>query len=144
MCGRSGKDFPIGLTQDIKMGSCVFKFDVPHQWIEQRHVGPVLVYCDGVMSCLRHDIPVWQHNGQSTTVTRTTYTCFMCSRWLLQAGTVVIWSQMVKSYIKPKKNIFHISDVFICMSFMWPKDSLRVKSDGRHTHMLRVVQSLRI
>ena len=25
-----------GLTQDIKMGSCVFQCDVPHQWIAQR------------------------------------------------------------------------------------------------------------
>ena len=34
------------LTQDIKMGSCVFQFDVPCQWIAQRQVGPVSVYCD--------------------------------------------------------------------------------------------------
>ena len=59
-----------GLTQDIKMGSCVFQCDVPHQWIAQRQVGPVSVYCDGVgcrVLCLRHGIPVWQHIGQSTT-----------------------------------------------------------------------------
>ena len=37
-----------GLTQDIKMGSCVFYCDVPHQWISQRRVSPVSVYCDGV------------------------------------------------------------------------------------------------
>ena len=24
-----------GLTQDIKMGNCVFQCDVPHQWIAQ-------------------------------------------------------------------------------------------------------------
>ena len=30
-----------GLTQDIKMGSCVFQCDVPHQWITQRQVGRV-------------------------------------------------------------------------------------------------------
>ena len=29
LCGRSG------LTQDNKMGSCVFQCDVPHQWIAQ-------------------------------------------------------------------------------------------------------------
>ena len=29
------------------MGSCVFQFDVPHQWIAQPQVGPVFVYCDG-------------------------------------------------------------------------------------------------
>ena len=37
-----------GLTQDIKLGSCVFQCDVPHRWIAQRQVGPVSVYCDGV------------------------------------------------------------------------------------------------
>ena len=36
------------------MDSYVFQCDVPHQWIAQRHVGPVYVYCDGVsvMSCV--------------------------------------------------------------------------------------------
>ena len=61
-----------GLTQDIKMGSCVFQCDVPHRWIAQRQVGPVSVYCDGVGCrdlCLRHGISVWQHIGQSTTAT---------------------------------------------------------------------------
>ena len=32
-----------GLTQDIKMGSCVFQCDVPHQWTAQ--FGPVSAYC---------------------------------------------------------------------------------------------------
>ena len=62
-----------GLTQDIKMGSCVFQCDVPHQWIAQRQVGPVSVYCDGVgcrVLCLQQGISVWQHIGQSTTATR--------------------------------------------------------------------------
>ena len=36
------------LTQDIKMGRCVFQYDVQHQWIAQRQVGHVSVYCDGV------------------------------------------------------------------------------------------------
>ena len=61
-----------GLTQDIKMGSCVFQCDVPHQRLAQRQVGPVSVYCDGVgcrVLCLRHGISVWQHIGQSTTAT---------------------------------------------------------------------------
>ena len=61
-----------GLTQDIKMGSCVFQCDVPHQLIAQRQVGPVSVYCDGVGShvlCLRHGVPVRQHIGQSPTAT---------------------------------------------------------------------------
>ena len=61
-----------GLTQDIKMGSCVFQCDVPHRWIAQRQVGSVSVYCDGVgcrVLCLRHGISVWQHIGQSTTAT---------------------------------------------------------------------------
>ena len=59
-----------GLTQDIKMGSCVFQFGVPHQWLAQRQVGSVSVYCDGVgchVLCLRYDIPVRRHIGQSTT-----------------------------------------------------------------------------
>ena len=43
-----GKISQSGLTQDIKMGSGVFQCDVPHQWIAQRQVGPVSVYCDRV------------------------------------------------------------------------------------------------
>ena len=61
-----------GLTQDFEMGSCVFQCDVPHQWIAQRQVGPVSVFCDGVgcrVLCLRRGIPVWQHIGQSTIAT---------------------------------------------------------------------------
>ena len=61
-----------GLTQDTKMGSCVFQCDVPHRWIAQRQIGPVYVYCDGMgchVLCLRHGISVWQHVGQSTTAT---------------------------------------------------------------------------
>ena len=67
-----GKVSRLGLTQDLKMGSCVFQCDVPNQWIAQRQVGPVSVHCDGVgcrVLCLRHGIPVWQHIGQSTTAT---------------------------------------------------------------------------
>ena len=33
-------------SADIKMGSCVFQCDVPHQWIAQLQA--VSVYCDGV------------------------------------------------------------------------------------------------
>ena len=54
-----------GVTQVIKMGSCVFQCDVPHQWIAQRQVGPVSVYCDGVgcrVLCLRHGISVWDND----------------------------------------------------------------------------------
>ena len=61
-----------GLTQDIKMGSCVFQCDVQHQWMAQRQVGHVSVYCDGVgcrVLCLWHGISVWQHIGQSITAT---------------------------------------------------------------------------
>ena len=61
-----------GLTQDIKMGSCVFQCDVPHQWIAQRQVCPVSVYCYRVgchVLSLRHGNLVWQHIGQSTTAT---------------------------------------------------------------------------
>ena len=71
MEGR-GRISQSGLTQDIKMGSCVFQCDVLHKWIAERQVGPMSVYCDGVgchVLCLRHGIPVWQHIGQSTTVT---------------------------------------------------------------------------
>ena len=45
------------------MDSYVFQCDVPRQWIAQRQVGPVSIYCDGVgchALCLRHGIPVWQ------------------------------------------------------------------------------------
>ena len=64
--------FRSGLIQDIIMGSCVFQCDVQHQWITQRQVCPVSVYCDGVgchVLCLRHGIPMWQHIGQSTIAT---------------------------------------------------------------------------
>ena len=67
-----GSIYWLGFTQDIKMGSCLFQCDVPRQWIAQQQVGPVSVYCDVVgchVLCLRHDIPVWQHIGQSTTAT---------------------------------------------------------------------------
>ena len=56
----------------------VFQCDVPHQWIAQRQVGPVSVYCDGVgchVLCLQHDIPIWQHIGQSTIATRRPRQC---------------------------------------------------------------------
>ena len=43
-----GRIYRSGQNQDIKMGSCVFQCDVPHQWIAQRQVGPVSVYCDWV------------------------------------------------------------------------------------------------
>ena len=61
-----------GLTQDMKMSSCVLQCDVQHQWIAQLQVGPVSVLCDGVgchVLCLRHDVPVWQHIGHSITAT---------------------------------------------------------------------------
>ena len=54
-------------TQDIKMGSCVFQCDIPHQWIAQRKVGYMPIYCGRLechVQCLRHGIPVWQHIGQ--------------------------------------------------------------------------------
>ena len=57
----------MGLTQDIKMTFCVFQCDVPHQWIEQRQVGPVFVYYDRTgchVLCLQCCIPVWQHNDE--------------------------------------------------------------------------------
>ena len=58
-----GRISRLGLTQDFRFGSCVFQCDVPHQWIAQQ-VGLPL-YCDEMgynVLCLRHGIPVWQHN----------------------------------------------------------------------------------
>ena len=72
VCGRSGMYFLVMADLRHKIGSFVVQCDVRHQWIAQRQVGLVSVYCDGVgcyVLCLRHDIPVWQHNGQSTTAT---------------------------------------------------------------------------
>ena len=73
-----GRISRLGLIQDTKTGSCVFQCDVPHQWIAQRQVGPVSVYCDGwgVVPCVC---------GMA----------FLCDITLvkvplLQAGTVVI------------------------------------------------------
>ena len=54
----------------FKKGSCFFPCNVPCQCITHRQVGPD--YCDGVgchALCLRHGIPVWQHNCQSITAT---------------------------------------------------------------------------
>ena len=54
------------------MGNCLFQCDAPHQWISQRQVAIVSIYCDGVgcnVLCLRHGIYVWKHIGQSTTAT---------------------------------------------------------------------------
>ena len=48
------------------MGSCVFQCNVPHQWIAQRQVSPVSVYCDGV-GCRVHHMK--HHIGQITTAT---------------------------------------------------------------------------
>ena len=70
-----------GLTQDIKIGSCVYQCDIPHQWIAQWQVGPVSVCCDGVechVLCLRHGIRVWQPIGQITTAT-SSHHCDMTS-----------------------------------------------------------------
>ena len=62
----------VKVGEDIELGSCVFQCDVPHQWIAQRQVGPVSVYCNGMgchVLCLWHGISVWQGIGQSTTTT---------------------------------------------------------------------------
>ena len=67
-----GRISRLSLTQDIKMGICVFQCDVPYQRIAQRQVGPVSVYCDGVgchVLCLQHGVPMGQYIGQSTTAT---------------------------------------------------------------------------
>ena len=73
------------------MGSCGFQCDIPHQWIEQRPVGLVSVYCDGVgchVLCLRHDIPVRQHIGQIP---------------LLHAGNVANDLRCLKVTLNPNK-----------------------------------------
>ena len=53
---RLGRISWSGLTQDIKMGSCVFQCDSPYQWIAQRQVGPgpclYTVTAWGVISCV--------------------------------------------------------------------------------------------
>ena len=72
MCEGWGRISRLGLTQEIKMDSCVFKCDFPHKWIAQRQVDPVSVYCHWVgchVLCLQHGIPMWQHIGQSITAT---------------------------------------------------------------------------
>ena len=82
-----------GLTQDIKMGSCVFQCDVRHQWIAQRQVDPVSVYCDGVgchVLCLPHGIPVWQHIGTTATSRLVSWLCLTSHLQRGHLGTVVI------------------------------------------------------
>ena len=81
-----------GLTQDIKMGSCVFQCDVPHQGIAQRQVGLFLYTVTGwdAMSCVCCMV-------------------FLCGSTLvkvplLQSGTVVVWPKiMFKSDVKPER-----------------------------------------
>ena len=51
-----------GLTQYIKTGSCCFQYNsATHQWIAQRKIASVYVYCDDVcvLSCVcgMHGIP---------------------------------------------------------------------------------------
>ena len=97
---KMASDLRSGLTQDIKMGSCecLFQCDVPHQWIAQRQVGPVSVYCDGwgFMSCVCGMV-------------------FLCGSTLVKvpllqtaAGTDVIGPQMFKSDVKTKHPIKQI------------------------------------
>ena len=53
------------------MGCCVLQCGIQHQWIAQRQVGPVSVYCDGLgchVLCLPHGIPVWQYISPKTKV----------------------------------------------------------------------------
>ena len=47
-----GRISRLGLTQDIKMGSCVFQCEVPHRWIAQRQVWfRVCILWRGGVSC---------------------------------------------------------------------------------------------
>ena len=135
-----------GLTQDIKMGSFVFQCDVPHQWIAQRQVGPVSVYCDRVVChvlcilwwdmvscpvsvhceglgydvlCLYTTVAGW---GVMSCVCGMTFLCgsTLVKVPLLQAGTVVIWPQMFKSDVKPKqtnKKSRLLTNVFFLLRF---------------------------
>ena len=91
VCGRLRKDFQSGLTQDIKMGSCVFQCDIPHKWITQDRSAPCLYTVTewGVMSCVCS-------------------MAFLCGSTLvkvplLQAGIIAIWPQMFKSDIEIKQ-----------------------------------------
>ena len=73
----SGKEISrSGLTQDTKMGSCVFQCDVPHQWIAQRQAGPVSVYCDE-MGCHVLLSAAW-HSSVAAHWSSTTATCRHC------------------------------------------------------------------
>ena len=87
-----GRICQLCLTQDIKMGSCIFQCDLPHQWIAQRQVHPVSVYFDRVgsrvMSCVCGIAFLY-----GSTLVKVS---------LLQAGTVAIWPQMFKCDVKPQ------------------------------------------
>ena len=79
------------LTQDTKMGSCVFQCAIPHKWKAQWQVGPVSVFCAGmsVMSCVYN-------------------MTFLCGSTfvkvpLLQAGTVTIWAPMFENDVQEKQ-----------------------------------------
>ena len=89
----------LDLTKDIKMSSCVFQCNVPHQWIAPRQVGRVSVYCDweGCHALsLPHGISVWQHIGQD--VCSMTFLCSstLVKVLLLQVGTVEILPNVYK------------------------------------------------
>ena len=61
------------LAQDVKSSSCCSQCNVLHQWMAQRQVCPVSVYCDCVgchVLCMWHDIQIWPHNNQSITAKR--------------------------------------------------------------------------
>ena len=73
-----------GLTEDIKMGSCVFQCDFPHQWTLCLYT----VTGWSVISCVCCGM------------------AFLCGSTLvevslLQAGSVATWPQMFISYVKP-------------------------------------------
>ena len=84
----------LGLTQDIRIGSCVFQWDVPHQWIPQRQVAPppclcILWWVGCHVLYLRHGKPVWQH--------------ILVKVPLLQVATAPMWPQMFKNNVKHKQ-----------------------------------------
>ena len=86
-----------------------------NQWIVQRQVGPVSVYCEGVgchVLCLQHDIPVWQHIGQSTTATSR-------HRRDMTSDGGIIWALHVHFYESTLKSKCYASlYMYICMEYV--------------------------
>ena len=90
------------LTQDIKMGSCLFQRDIPHQFIA-RQVGPESVYCDVVgchVLCL-YIVTGWGVVPWICILWQGVVSCPVCCMTFL-CVSILIWSQMFTNDIKPK------------------------------------------